>query len=201
MIEPLNHKLDTSKIKTLKDVRNVFQGMNLFSNAGEDHPDYELLKEYFTIPYKAPKLVFQEPPKSLEEHSQELNEKIDKLIEDTKRKFYGSKIYAESKYERKFDEIFDNFEIAKKTGSFSQYLSIATSGNVLISDGFASNSYLVWGNSGPQGTTKFTLNSSENSVGFWSIQPNIQVYLKKKPNPIVIFFSKLLLNFEWVNKK
>ena len=85
--KPLNHKLDTSKIKTLKDVRNVFECMNLISNAGEDHPDYELLKEYFTIPYQEPKLVFQEPPKSLEEHSQELNEKIDKLIEDTKRKF------------------------------------------------------------------------------------------------------------------
>ena len=51
MTEPLNHKLDTSKIKTLKDVRNVFDCMNLVYNGTETHEHYELLKKYFTIPY------------------------------------------------------------------------------------------------------------------------------------------------------
>ena len=51
MTEPLTHKLDTSKIQTLEDVRNVFECMNLVSNASEEHEKYELLKEYFTIPY------------------------------------------------------------------------------------------------------------------------------------------------------
>jgi len=50
MTKQLNHKLDVSKIETLEDVRNVFKGMNLIAIAGEDNPDYELLKEYFTIP-------------------------------------------------------------------------------------------------------------------------------------------------------
>jgi hypothetical protein len=51
MTEPLNCKLDVSKIQTLEDVRNVFECMNLVSNATETHEQYELLKEYFTIPY------------------------------------------------------------------------------------------------------------------------------------------------------
>jgi hypothetical protein len=51
MTEPLSYKLDVNKIQTLEDVRNIFKGMCLMSNVGKDHPDYELLKEYFTIPY------------------------------------------------------------------------------------------------------------------------------------------------------
>jgi hypothetical protein len=51
MTEPLTHKLDVSKIQTLEDVRNIFECMNLVSNATETHEQYELLKEYFTIPY------------------------------------------------------------------------------------------------------------------------------------------------------
>ncbi len=51
MTERLNHKLDVSKIQTLKDVRNVFECMNLVANASETNEQYELLKKYFTIPY------------------------------------------------------------------------------------------------------------------------------------------------------
>jgi hypothetical protein len=57
MTERLNHRLDVSKIQTLEDVRNVFECMNLVANIGEDRPDYELLKEYFTIPYVAEPLI------------------------------------------------------------------------------------------------------------------------------------------------
>jgi len=80
MIEPLNHKLDVSKIKTLTDVKNVFECMNLYSYAEEDHEKYELLKEYFTIPNEAQEIKFELPRKSLEEISQEFDEKIDKHI-------------------------------------------------------------------------------------------------------------------------
>ncbi len=51
MTETLNYRLDVSKIQTLEDVRNVFECMNLVSNATETHEKYELLKEYFIIPY------------------------------------------------------------------------------------------------------------------------------------------------------
>jgi hypothetical protein len=58
MTEPLNHKLDVSKIKTLTDVKNVFECMSLISNASEDNEQYELIKEYFTIPYVAEPVKF-----------------------------------------------------------------------------------------------------------------------------------------------
>jgi hypothetical protein len=51
MTERLNHKLDVSKIQTLEDVRNVFECMNLVANASEYNEQYEIAKEYFTIPY------------------------------------------------------------------------------------------------------------------------------------------------------
>jgi hypothetical protein len=35
MTEPLNHKLDVSKIKTLTDVKNVFECMSLYASAEE----------------------------------------------------------------------------------------------------------------------------------------------------------------------
>ena len=58
MTEPLNHKLDISKIKTLTDVKNVFECMNLVANSSETNEQYELLKEYFTIPYVPEPLKF-----------------------------------------------------------------------------------------------------------------------------------------------
>ena len=59
MTERLNHKLDVSKIQTLEDVRNVFECMNLYASAEESNEQYELLKEYFTIPYVAEKIVLK----------------------------------------------------------------------------------------------------------------------------------------------
>jgi len=58
MTEPLNHKLDVSKIQTLEDVRNVFECMNLYASAEEGNEQYELLKKYFTIPYVPEPLKF-----------------------------------------------------------------------------------------------------------------------------------------------
>jgi hypothetical protein len=51
MTERLNHKLDVSKIQTLEDVRNVFDTMNLVASMSEYNEQYEIAKEYFTIPY------------------------------------------------------------------------------------------------------------------------------------------------------
>jgi hypothetical protein len=58
MTDRLNHKLDVSKIQTLEDVRNVFECMNLVANSSETNEQYELLKEYFTIPYVPEPLKF-----------------------------------------------------------------------------------------------------------------------------------------------
>jgi len=49
MTEPLNHKLDVSKIKTLTDVKNVFECMSLITNASEGYEKYELIKDIKSI--------------------------------------------------------------------------------------------------------------------------------------------------------
>jgi hypothetical protein len=47
-------------------------------------------------------------------------------------------------------------------------------------------------------TTEFRI--GKDVVGYWDIKPNIKVYLEKKPNRIVRYFSKLLLDFTWKDK-
>lgn len=189
MTERLNHKLDTSKLKTIKDIKNVFDTMGLIASMGEDNEQYEVAKEYFTIPYKYPEIKgsFQLPRKSLEEISEELNKKIDKQIEDVEYKFAQLKYYQEHCYNQKFNKIIENFESAKKYGSFPVRLTVGTS------DG----SYLVANNTIPW-KTEFRIGKDE--VGYWDIKPNIKVYLEKKPNRIVRYFTKLLLDFTWKDK-
>jgi hypothetical protein len=186
MTERLNHKLDISKIKTLKDVRNVFECMNLYASAEEDNEKYELLKEYFTIPNEPQEIKFELPRKSLEEISQEFDEKIDELLVKTKRKFAVSKETAEHFYNQKFDRIIENFESAKKYGSFPVRLTVGTDGSYLVA-----NNTVSW-------NTEYRI--GKNEVGYWDIKPNIKVYLEKKPNRIVRYFSKLLLDFTWKDK-
>ena len=187
MTEPLNHKLDVSKIQTLEDVRNVFECMNLYASAEEGNEQYELLKEYFTILNEPQEIKFELPRKSLEEIQQELDEKFEELLVKTQRKFDVSKESAEYWYNQKFNRIIENFESAKKYGSFPVRLTVGTS------DG----SYLVANNTVPW-STEFRIGKTE--VGYWDIKPNIKVYLEKKPNRIVRYFSKLLLDFTWKDK-
>jgi hypothetical protein len=187
MTESLNHKLDVSKIQTLEDVRNVFECMNLYASAEEDNEKYELLKEYFTIPNEPQEIKFELPRKSLEEISQEFDEKIDDLLVKTQRKFAVSKESAEYLYNQKFNRIIENFEYAKEHGQFPLKLTI---GNLDCST-LGVSSAVDW-------STEFRIGKDE--VGYWDIKPNIKVYLKKKPNRVVRYFTKLLLDFTWKDK-
>jgi hypothetical protein len=187
MTEPLNHKLDVSKIQTLENVRNVFECMNLYASAEEDNEKYELLKEYFTIPNEPQEIKFELPRKSLEEISQEFDEKIDDLLVKTQRKFAVSKESAEYLYNQKFNRIIENFEYAKEHGQFPLKLTI---GNLDCST-LGVSSAVDW-------STEFRIGKDE--VGYWDIKPNIKVYLKKKPNRVVRYFTKLLLDFTWKDK-
>ncbi len=184
----LNHKLDTSKIKTLKDVRNVFECMSLYANASEDNEQYELLKEYFTIPNPPSEFKFEYPRKSLEEIQQEFDKKIDKHIEDVEYKFAQLKYYQEYQFSKKITKIIEDIEYAKKCGSFPLNLTgkLNYSTNLGVSSTLSLN-------------TEFRI-SSKTEVGYWDIQPNIRVYLDKKPNRIVRYFTKLLLDFTWKDK-
>lgn len=61
----------------------------------EEFEYFDLVKPYLDIP---------EPPKTLDEISQELDEKIDALIKTTKEKFECSNYFAGKRYNEKFDE-------------------------------------------------------------------------------------------------
>jgi len=187
MTEPLNHKLDVSKIKTLTDVKNVFECMGLYSNASEDNEQYELIKEYFTIPNEPQELKLELPRKSLEEISQEFDEKIDKQIEDVEYKFAQLKYYQEYQFSKKITKIIEDIEYAKKHGQFPVKLTVGD----LCCSNVGISSTVDW-------STEFRIGKDE--VGYWDIKPNIKVYLKNKPNRVVRYFTKLLLDFTWKDK-
>jgi hypothetical protein len=170
------YQVDVEKLhhQRFEDVAYLFATMAV----SKDYEHFDKVKKFLIIPEK---------PKTLEEISQECEEKFDKHIESIKHKFAELKCHQEYLYNQKFNRIIENFESAKKYGSFPVRLTVGTS------DG----SYLVANNTVPW-STEFRIGKTE--VGYWSIQPNIKVYLEKKPNRIVRYFSKLLLDFTWKDK-
>ena len=187
MIGTTGYKLNPEKLASARRELLPYLFSNFYYT--EEFEYFDIIKYYLDIPPE---------PKTLEEISQELDEKIDKLIETTKWKFAYSKEGAEKRYNTKFDKIFDNFEYAKRNGYFLQYLSFTTSGNASIGNGIVPNSYLaVSGSLNSAFTSNFVIKPNGNDVGYWEIQPNIQVYRKTKPNRIVRYFTKLLLDFTW----
>jgi len=185
MTEPLNHKLDVSKIKTLTDVKNVFECMSLYANASEDNEKYELLKEYFTIPNEPQELKLELPRKSLEEISQEFNEKIDKQIGDVEYKFAQLKYYQEYQFSKKITRIIEDIEYARKNGSFPAKLD-----------------YSKLTATGSNFTSSFVIKEGDKEVGYYTFGSGYFRYYKRdKPSAIVRFFMKTLLDFRWVQEK
>ena len=183
MTERLNHKLDVSKIKTLKDVKNVFECMDLITNASEEHEKYELVKEYFTVPNETQELKLELLRKSLEEISQEFDEKIDKQIEDVEYKFAQLKYYQEYQFSKKITQIIEDIEYARKNGSFPAKLDYskltATGGNI---------------------TSNFVIKEGGKEVGYYTFGNGYLRYcMNKKPTAIVRFFMNKLLGFRWID--
>jgi hypothetical protein len=188
MTEPLNHKLDVSKIKTLTDVKNVFECMNLYASAEEDNEQYKLLKEYFTIPYEPQEIKFELPRKSLEEISQEFDEKIDKIIERVKEKFNQLGYTQEYHYQVKFNRILENFEYAKEHGQFPVRLTV---GKLDYSKLTATGSNI---------TSSFVIKTGGKEVGYYTFGNGyLRYYMNTKPTAIVRFFMNKLLDFRWVD--
>ena len=147
-------------------------------NIGEDYEYYDKVKHLLIIP---------EQPKTLEQIEEELNEKIDNLIETTKRNFYAYKLTAERNYENKFDKIFDNFEYAKEHGQFP-YLKLA-----YTTTGLSAGSYVE---------TSFVIKQGSNHKGYYTMgnQRYFRYYMPDKPNMIVRFFMKTCLGLVWVDE-
>ena len=184
MTERLNHKLDTSKIKTFEDVKNVFECMNLYASASEDAKDYELIKEYFTIPNPPQELKFELPRKSLEEIKQELDEKFEKLIERTHLQYRIGHdwLYKKKRYEEFCKRQDADFEYARENGYFPVKLK------------FVSNTELSLNNT----TTSFEIRCGTNNAGYYTIgSGNVRYYMNKKPNWWVRNCAKIFFDFTW----
>ena len=194
MTERLNHNLNVDAIKTIKDVKNVFYTMDLVASMDEDNPKYEVAKEYFTIPYVPPELEFPIPRKSIEEISQELDEKIDALIKTTKEKFECSNYFAGKRYNEKFDRIIQDFEYAKEHGEFRPK-RIFTIGN-----GLSANNFIV---SGSSVESSFVIKQGKKHEGYYTNgnRRYLKYYMPDKPNRLVRFFMRTCLGFYWVDEK
>ena len=191
MTERLNHKLNIDAIKTVKDVKNVFYTMELVASIDVDNPIYEVAKEYFTIPYVAPKLEWPTPRKSIEEIQQEFDEKIDALIKTTKEKFECSNYFAGKRYNEKFDRIIQDFEYARKNGNFPPKLLFT------VGDGLSVNT------SASYVETSFVIKQGKTHKGYYTNgnRKYLKYYMPDKPNMIVRFFMKTCLGFYWVDEK
>lgn len=103
--QPKWYEVDVDKLSraTMKDIAHLLASLRV----SETYDYFEIVKPFLKIP---------EEPKSLEEIQQELNDKLDKLLAETKRKFAVSQENAEYYYNKKFNKIDENFEDLKKYG-------------------------------------------------------------------------------------
>ena len=191
-----NYRLDVDKIKTIKDVKNVLDNLHLIGYYDADDPNDEnyYLSEYFTIPQERQGLTFSTPHKSLEEISQELNEKFENLLVKTKRKFAVSKESAEYQHNRNFDRIIENFEYARENGYFPQV--------TFISSGTLDYSKLSVNIGSNISSPCFMVKHGSSHQGYYTIGDDgyYRFYMEKKPNAFFRFFVYKLMGFRWVDE-
>jgi len=161
------YKINVDKLKWEKiDTLPYLIGFIEFS---EDYEYFDKIKHLLIIPEK---------PKSIEELSQELDEKFEELLVKTKRKFAVSKETAEYYYNQKFRKINDDFEYIKEWGSLPRFTLSASS---------------------LSSSTEFRIGNGD--AGYYTNGSDLRIYMPKKPNFIVGFCMRNLLGFKWVNGK
>ena len=187
-----NYRLDVDKIKTLKDVKNVLDSIRFVGYYDADDPNDEnyYLSEYFTILEEPQELTFSTPRKSIEEITQELDEKIDALIKTTKEKFECSNYFAGKRYNEKFDRIIQDFEYAKKNGFFPQIQTLTLDSSKFVAIGSSLE-------------PSFVIRQGKTHEGYYTNgnRRYLKYYMPDKPNVIVRFFMKTCLGFYWIDEK
>ena len=190
MIEP---KRDWRKIKyypvsmekleqaSMKEAAYLIAPMNI----GEDYEYYDKVKHLLIIP---------EPHKSLEEISQELDEKFENLLVKTKRKFAVSKESAEYQHNRNFDRIIGNFEYARENGYFPKV--------TFISSGTLDYSNLSVNIGSNISSPCFMVKHGSSHQGYYTIGDDgyYRFYMEKKPNIVFRWFVYKLMGFRWVDE-
>ena len=179
---PKTYRLDPEKLKgASQSILPYLFGSNLYYT--EDYEYFDKIRPYLNIP---------EEPKSLEDLSQELEEKIDVLIKTTKEKFECSNYFAEKRYNAKFDRIIQDFEYAKEHGSFP-IVRIAKTGRIDYAKLSVSGEY----------TPSFVVKQGKKHDGYYTNgnRRYFKYYMPNKPNMIVRFFMRTCLGFYWVDEK
>jgi hypothetical protein len=173
MTEKIGYKLNPNKLKGApQSILPYVVGAFYYT---ENFEYFDVIKPYLDIP---------EPRQSLEEISQEFDEKIDDLLVKTQRKFAVSKESAEYHYNRKFNRIIENFEYARKNGRFPEKYILT------YSDKLGVNNF----------TSSLVIKSGGKEVGFYTFGNGyLKYFMDKKPTMIVRFFMNKLLGFRWVD--
>jgi hypothetical protein len=185
MTEKIGYKLNPKKLQKAPQYITPYLFLGAFYYT-EDYEYFDVIKPY---------LDFPEESKTLEEISQELEEKIDKRIKRVKEQFNKLGYTQEYQYQVKFNRIFENFEYAQKSGSFP--LKLSTSGSYLISgSGGAEWSSAIINNN-------FIIKQGNNHEGYYTFGNcrSFKYYMNKKPNFVVRFCMDKLLEFKWVDEK
>ena len=175
MTEKIGYKLNPNKLKKApQSILPYVVGAFYYT---EDFEYFDVIKPYLDIP---------EPRKSLEEISQECEEKFDKHIESIKHKFAELKCHQEYYYNRKFDRIIEDFKYAKEHGQFPQK-SILTYSTPLGVNGIASS---------------FIIKQGNKHEGYYTIGNGyLRFYMPYKPNAITRWFMNKCLSIRWVDEK
>jgi len=179
MTKKIGYKLNPNKLKKApQSILPYVVGAFYYT---EDFEYFDVIKPYLDIPEK---------PKTLEEISQEFDEKIDKQIEDVKYKFEQLKYYQEYQFSKKITRIIEDIEHAKTYGSFPTRITI---GNLDCSKLTATGSNI---------TSSFVIKQGNKHEGYYTIGNGyLRFYMTTKPNAITRWFMKNCLSFIWVDEK
>lgn len=176
MIGTTGYKLNPEKLASARRELLPYLFSNFYYT--EEFEYFDAIKPYLDIPEK---------PKTLDEITQEFDEKIDKLIETTKEKFECSNYFAGKRYNAKFDKIIENFEYAKEHGSFPQKFILDYSKFVVTGSSVESS---------------FVIKQGKTHEGYYTNgnRRYLKYYMPTKPNVIVRFFMRTCLGFYWVDE-
>jgi hypothetical protein len=175
--------VDTTKLKTVEDVGALVSALEM--RLSPTTKNFDKVKKFLIIP---------EPHKSLDEISQELDEKFEELIEQYKRNSYASTLTTERNYDWNFDRIIENFEYARENGSFPKV--------TFISSGTLDYSNLSVNIGSNISSPCFMVKHGSSHRGYYTIGDDgyYRFYMEKKPNAFFRFFVYKLMGFRWVDE-
>jgi hypothetical protein len=182
-IETEWYDVDSTKLTSAKDIAELLTALEM--RVSPTCKKFDKVKKFLIIP---------EEPKTLEEISQELDEKFEKLIEQYKRNSYSSTLTTERNYDWNFDKIIGNFEYARENGNFPiKYTFSGTLDYSKLSVNIGSNI----------SSPCFMVKHGSNHQGYYTIGDDgyYRFYVEKKPNAFFRFFVYKLMGFKWIDEE